>query len=54
MKPSALLRKKDDAFKRLKAKIEKLNEYEILNFMTDNQDVIRRLIVEKGENAILA
>ncbi|MBK7229737.1 MAG: Spx/MgsR family RNA polymerase-binding regulatory protein [Ignavibacteriales bacterium] len=54
MKPSELLRKNDEAFKKLKAKIEKLNEDEILKLMIENPDLIQRPIVEKGNKAILA
>ena len=54
MKPSELLRKNEDVYKKLKSKIGKLNEDEILNLMIDNPDLIQRPIVEKGKRAILA
>jgi arsenate reductase (glutaredoxin) len=54
MKPSGLLRKNDSAYKRLKIKIEKLNEAEILDLLISNPDLIQRPIVEKGNKAILA
>jgi len=54
MKPSALLRKNDEAYKKLKAKIEQLSEEEILNLMINNPNLVQRPIVEKGNNAILA
>lgn len=54
MKPSELLRKNDAAYKKLKSKIEKLNEDEILDLMINNPDLVQRPIVEKGNKAILA
>lgn len=54
MKPSELLRKDDDVYKKLKTKIKNLNEDEILNLMIENPDLIQRPIVEKGNKAILA
>lgn len=54
LKPSELLRKNDDAYKKLKTKIERLSEDEILNLMINNPDLIQRPIVEKGKKAILA
>ncbi|MFA3783911.1 Spx/MgsR family RNA polymerase-binding regulatory protein [Melioribacteraceae bacterium 4301-Me] len=54
MTPSELLRKNDEAYKKLKAKILKLSEEEILELMIKNPDLIQRPIVEKGEKAILA
>jgi arsenate reductase len=54
MQPSGLLRKNDDAYKKLKTKIEKLNEDEIVDLMIKNPDLIQRPIVEKGNKAILA
>lgn len=54
MQPSGLLRKNDDAYKKLKTKIEKLSEDEIVDLMIKNPDLIQRPIVEKGNKAILA
>jgi arsenate reductase (glutaredoxin) len=54
MKPSELLRKNDEAYKKLKAKIEKLSEDDILKLLIENPDLIQRPIVEKGNKAILA
>ncbi|MEJ5261605.1 MAG: Spx/MgsR family RNA polymerase-binding regulatory protein [Ignavibacterium sp.] len=54
MKPSELLRKNDEAYKKLKSKIEKLSEEEILNLMIENPDLVQRPIVEVGDKAILA
>lgn len=54
MKPSELLRTKDDAYKKLKSKIDKLSEEEIIDLIIKNPDLIQRPIVEKGNKAILA
>lgn len=54
MKPSELLRKNDEAYKKLKSKITQLTENEILNLMIKNPDLVQRPIVEKGKRAILA
>ncbi|MFN3873418.1 MAG: Spx/MgsR family RNA polymerase-binding regulatory protein [Ignavibacterium sp.] len=54
MKPSELLRKNDEAYKKMKNKIEKLSEDEILNLMNENPDLVQRPIIEVGNKAILA
>lgn len=54
MKPSELLRKNDEAYKKLKSKIENLSEDEILNLMIENPDLVQRPIVEVDDKAILA
>lgn len=54
IKPSELLRTKDDAYKKMKIKIDKLSEEEIIDLMIKNPDLIQRPIVEKGNKAILA
>lgn len=54
MKPSELIRTKDDAYKKLKSKIDKLSKEEIIDLMIKNPDLIQRPIVEKGNKAILA
>ncbi|MFN3693950.1 MAG: ArsC/Spx/MgsR family protein [Ignavibacterium sp.] len=54
MKPSELLRKNDEAYKKMKNKIEKLSEGEILNLMIENPDLVQRPIIEIGNKAILA
>lgn len=54
MKPSVLLRKNDQAYKKLKSKIVQLAEDEILDLMIKNPDLIQRPIIEKGNKAILA
>lgn len=54
MEPSELLRKNDEAYKKMKNKIEKLSEDEILNLMIENPDLVQRPIIEIGNKAILA
>jgi arsenate reductase len=54
MRPSELLRKNDVVYKKLKLKIEKLCEDEILDLMLINPDLVQRPIVEMGNKAILA
>jgi arsenate reductase len=54
MKPSELLRKNDDAYKKLKSKILQFTEDEILDLMIKHPDLVQRPIVEKGNGAILA
>jgi arsenate reductase len=54
IRPSELLRKNDEAYKKLKSKIEKLSEDEILDLMLNNPDLIQRPIIEMGNKAILA
>lgn len=54
MKPSELLRKKEQAYKDLDVKNKNYTEDEILNFMIKNPDLVQRPIVEKGKKAILA
>ena len=54
MKPSELLRKNDETYKKLKSKIDKLSEDEILDLMLINPDLVQRPIVEMGNKAILA
>jgi len=46
MKPSELLRKNDDAFKKLKSQIEKFNEEEILKLMIENPDLIKLFLLD--------
>ena len=54
MKPTELLRTKDDAYKEIKSKIDRLSDEEIIELMVKNPDLIQRPIVEKGNKAILA
>ena len=54
IRPSELLRKNDEAYKKLNSKIEKLSEDEILDLMINNPDLIQRPIIEMGNKAKLA
>lgn len=54
LKPSELLRKNEDIYKKLKSKIISLHENEILKLMIKNPDLVQRPIVERGNKAILA
>ncbi len=54
IRPSELLRKNDEVYKKLKSKIEKLSEEEILDLMIKNPDLIQRPIIEMGNKAVLA
>jgi arsenate reductase len=54
MQPSKLLRKNDKAFEKLKSKIEKLSEGEILDLMIKNPNLVQRPIVEKDNKVMLA
>ena len=53
MKPSELLRKNEDAFKKLDLKNNDYSEDQILNFMVADHNLIQRPIVEKGAKAVL-
>ena len=50
----ALLRRKDETYKRLKLSESTLTESEILDLMVKYPDLIQRPIVEVGSRAILA
>lgn len=54
LKPSELLRKNEEAYKKLDIKNNDYTEEEILEAMIDNPDLVQRPIVEKGSKAILA
>ena len=54
MKPSELLRKKEEVYKQLKMKERNFSEDEILDLMIKHPDLVQRPIVEKGNKAILA
>lgn len=53
LKPSELLRRKGDPFKKLDFKNNSYTEEQILDFMIADHDLIERPIVEKGNKAIL-
>ncbi len=54
MKPSDLLRKKDDKYKELKLDEKNYTEKKILDLMIKYPDLVQRPIVEIGKKAILA
>lgn len=54
MKPSELLRTKEEVYKQLKMKERNFSEDEILDLMIKHPDLVQRPIVEKGNKAILA
>ncbi|MGQ9799797.1 MAG: ArsC/Spx/MgsR family protein [Ignavibacterium sp.] len=54
MKPSELLRKNDEAYKKFKNKIDKLSENEILSLMIENPDLVQRPVIEHGDKVTLA
>jgi len=54
LKPSELLRTKEQPYKKLEIKERKLSEEEILDLMIKYPDLVQRPIVEKGNKAILA
>jgi arsenate reductase len=54
MKPSELLRKKEQIYKQLKIGVNKYSEDQILDLMIKNPDLVQRPIVEMGNKAILA
>lgn len=49
-----LLRKNEDAYKKLKDEIVNLSENDIIKLMAENPDLIQRPILEKDDKAILA
>ncbi len=54
MKPSELLRTKEEIYKKLKMKEKNFSEDQILELMIKYPDLVQRPIVEKGNKAILA
>ena len=54
MKPSELLRKNEEAYKKLNFNVTNYTEEEILDLMIKNPDLVQRPIVEIGKKAILA
>ena len=51
---SEILRTKEEIYKKLKSKIAKLGEDEIIDLMVKYPDLIQRPLVEKGNKVILA
>jgi arsenate reductase (glutaredoxin) len=54
LKPSELLRTKEQVYKKLERKERKLSEEQILELMIKHPDLVQRPIVEVGNRAILA
>lgn len=54
MKPSELIRKKGDAYKKLDMKNNSYSEDQLLDFMIKEPDLVERPIVERGAKAVLA
>jgi arsenate reductase len=54
MKPSEVLRKNEQAYKKLKFKEKNYTEEQILDLMIKHPDIVQRPIVEQGNKAILA
>lgn len=54
IKPSELIRKKGDAYKKLDMKNNSYSEDQLLDFMIKDPDLVERPIVERGAKAILA
>jgi arsenate reductase len=54
LKPSEMLRKNEQVYKKLKFKEKNYTEAQILDLMIKHPDLVQRPIVEKGNKAILA
>lgn len=54
MKPSELLRTKEEIYKKLKIKEKNFSENQILELMIRHPELVQRPIVEKGSKAVLA
>jgi arsenate reductase (glutaredoxin) len=54
MKPSEILRTKEEIYKQLKIKEKNFSVGQILELMIKYPDLVQRPIVERGEKAILA
>ncbi|OGW82637.1 MAG: arsenate reductase [Omnitrophica bacterium GWA2_52_8] len=54
MPAAALLRQKEEIYKKLKLSEKKLTEEQVLDYMIKYPDLIQRPIAEKGAKAILA
>jgi len=53
IKPSELLRKKEEVYKKLKIKEKNFSEDQILELMIKHPDLVQRPIVEMGSKVIL-
>lgn len=54
LKPSEVLRKNEQVYKKLEIKEKNYTEAQILDLMIKNPDLVQRPIIEKGNRAILA
>jgi len=54
LKPSEVLRKNEQVYKKLKIKEKDYSEEQILDLMIKHPDLLQRPIIEKGNKAILA
>ena len=54
IKPSELLRKKEEVYKKLKIKEKNYSEDQILELLIKHPDLVQRPIIEMGNKAVLA
>ena len=54
LKPSDIIRKKEEMYKKLNLHQSQLSDDELLDLMIQHPDLIQRPLVQKGEQAILA
>jgi len=54
IKPSELLRKKEEIYKKLKIKEKNFSEDQILELLIKHPDLVQRPIIEMGNKAVLA
>ena len=54
LKPSEVLRKNEQVYKKLKFKEKNYTEAQILDLMVKHPDIVQRPLVEKGKKVILA
>jgi arsenate reductase len=54
IKPSELLRKKEEIYKKLKIKEKNYSEDQILELLIKHPDLVQRPIIEMGNKAVLA
>ena len=54
IKPSELLRKKEEIYKKLKTKEKNFSEDQILELLIKHPDLVQRPIIEMGNKAVLA
>jgi arsenate reductase len=54
LKPSEVLRKNEQVYRKLKIKEKNYSEEQILDLMVKHPDLVQRPIIERGKKAILA